>query len=107
MLLYADKLFSKEWFKSLYLIIQGALVAAFGYNFFLIPHKIIPGGLMGLSSVFYHLIGIPVGLLTIILNIPLILGTIMALCFWGFDGFGTVKFFKAVFIFSHILLYIH
>ena len=30
--------------------------------------------------------------------IPLILGTVMALCFWGFDGFGTVKFFKAVFI---------
>ena len=73
MLLYADKLFSKEWFKSLYLIIQGAVIAAFGYNFFLIPHKIIPGGLMGLSSVFYHLLGIPVGLLTIILNIPLIL----------------------------------
>ena len=73
MLLYADKLFSKEWFKSLYLIIQGALIAAFGYNFFLIPHKIIPGGLMGLSSVFYHLVGIPVGLLTIIMNIPLIL----------------------------------
>jgi uncharacterized membrane-anchored protein YitT (DUF2179 family) len=73
MLLYADKLFSKEWFKSLYLIIQGAIIAAFGYNFFLIPHKIIPGGLMGLSSVFYHLLGIPVGMLTIILNIPLIL----------------------------------
>ena len=30
--------------------------------------------------------------------IPLILGTIMALCFWGFDGFGTLNFFKAVFI---------
>ena len=73
MLLYADKIFSKEWFKSLYLIIQGALIAAFGYNFFLSPSKIIPGGLMGLSSVFYHLVGIPVGLLTIILNIPLIL----------------------------------
>ena len=72
-MLYADKLFSKEWFKSLYLIIQGALIAAFGYNFFLIPHKIIPGGLMGLSSVFYHLLNIPVGILTIIMNIPLIL----------------------------------
>lgn len=30
--------------------------------------------------------------------IPLILGTIMALCFWGFDGFGTQKFFQAMFI---------
>lgn len=31
-------------------------------------------------------------------TVPLILGTIMALCFWGFDGFGTPTFFKAVFI---------
>lgn len=30
--------------------------------------------------------------------VPLIMGTIMALCFWGFDGFGTQEFFKAVFI---------
>lgn len=30
--------------------------------------------------------------------VPLILGTIMALCFWGFDGFGTKKFYEALFI---------
>ncbi len=30
--------------------------------------------------------------------IPLAMGTIMALCFWGFDGFGTLKFYKAMFI---------
>ena len=30
--------------------------------------------------------------------VPLIMGTIMALCFWGFDGFGTTNFFKSVFI---------
>ena len=30
--------------------------------------------------------------------IPLILGTVMALCFWGFDGWGTPKFYKALFI---------
>lgn len=30
--------------------------------------------------------------------VPLIMGTIMALCFWGFDGFGTEKFFRALFI---------
>lgn len=29
---------------------------------------------------------------------PMILGTIMSLCFWGFDGFGTLKFYKALFI---------
>ena len=30
--------------------------------------------------------------------VPLIMGTAMALCFWGWDGFGTEKFFQAMFI---------
>lgn len=30
--------------------------------------------------------------------VPLVMGTIMALCFWGFDGFGTPLFFKSLFI---------
>src|SRR5574344_625892 len=30
--------------------------------------------------------------------VPLILGTIMSLCFWGFDAFGTKEFYKAMFI---------
>lgn len=30
--------------------------------------------------------------------VPLIFGTIMALCFWGFDGLGTEKFYRAIFI---------
>lgn len=30
--------------------------------------------------------------------VPLIMGTIMVLCFWGFSGWGTPEFFKAMFI---------
>lgn len=30
--------------------------------------------------------------------VPIIMGTIMSLCFWGFDGFGTPQFYKAMFI---------
>ena len=30
--------------------------------------------------------------------VPLLMGTVMALCFWGFDGFGTQEFFKSVFV---------
>lgn len=30
--------------------------------------------------------------------VPLIMGTILALCFWGFDGWGTRKFYQAMFI---------
>jgi uncharacterized membrane-anchored protein YitT (DUF2179 family) len=72
-MIFKDKLFSKEWFKSYFMIIEGALIAAAGYNFFLIPHKIIPGGLFGISTVVFHLTGFPVGILTMILNIPLLI----------------------------------
>ena len=30
--------------------------------------------------------------------VPLIMGTVMALCFWGFDGFGTQEFFCRCFV---------
>lgn len=30
--------------------------------------------------------------------VPLIMGTILAFCFFGFDGFGTQQFYKAVFV---------
>lgn len=30
--------------------------------------------------------------------VPLVLGTVMALCFWGFDGIGTQQFYQALFI---------
>jgi len=30
--------------------------------------------------------------------VPLLLGTVMALCFWGFDGLGTQTFYQALFI---------
>ncbi len=30
--------------------------------------------------------------------VPLVLGAVMAFCFWGFDGLGTPKFYQALFI---------
>lgn len=30
--------------------------------------------------------------------VPLVMGAIMALCFWGFDGWGTENFFRCVFV---------
>ena len=71
--MFKDRSFSKEWFRNYLLIIQGALIAAAGYNFFLIPHKIIPGGVFGIGTVIYHLSGFPAGITSIILNIPLLI----------------------------------
>ncbi len=57
-------------------IVQGALIQAAGYTLFLIPNKIIPGGLYGIGTVLYHLWGVPVGTSVLVMNVPLlVLGT--------------------------------
>jgi uncharacterized membrane-anchored protein YitT (DUF2179 family) len=41
------------------------------FSWFLIPFKIAPGGLGGISQIFYHLFGIPAGISMFVMNIPL------------------------------------
>jgi uncharacterized membrane-anchored protein YitT (DUF2179 family) len=78
--LHTDKLFSRTWFINWMLIIFGSFIMAAGYVFFITPHKIVPGGVYGISIVIHHLTegvfswapeGLPVGLVGLIMNIPL------------------------------------
>jgi uncharacterized membrane-anchored protein YitT (DUF2179 family) len=78
--LRSDKLFSRTWFLNWALIIGGSFIMAAGYVFFIAPHKIVPGGVYGISIVIHYLTaglfkwapeGLPVGLMGLILNIPL------------------------------------
>ncbi len=64
----------KSW-KSYVLIALGCLITAASMNVFLIPFKLAPGGVSGLSTVLYYIIGgtVPVGILMLIFNIPLFL----------------------------------
>ncbi|TVR42469.1 MAG: YitT family protein [Bacteroidia bacterium] len=66
-----EKIFSGKWFISYSLIVIGAFVMAGGYVLFISPYKIVPGGVYGIGIILYHLIGIPVGLTGLVLNIPL------------------------------------
>ncbi|MDW7729238.1 MAG: YitT family protein [Bacillota bacterium] len=52
-------------------ILAGAVILAIGYNMFMVPNMLAPGGISGLAVVLYYLIKSPVGLTIIILNIPL------------------------------------
>ena len=52
-------------------IIAGSILFAIAYSWFLVPYKIAPGGIGGLSQIFFHLLNIPVGFSMIIMNIPL------------------------------------
>src|SRR4030042_3682614 len=56
--------------KIVYIII-GCALCALSYTLFLIPHQIVPGGVGGIAMILHFLYKTPVGIITIILNIPL------------------------------------
>ncbi|MFP4065353.1 MAG: YitT family protein [Bacteroidales bacterium] len=68
-----EKIFSRKWFISYSLITLGAFFLAAGYVLFISPYKIVPGGVYGIGIIMYHLVGFPVGLTGLILNIPLMI----------------------------------
>lgn len=65
--------FSAEKLKSYGLVIGGSLILAIGYGFFIVPHNIVPGGVFGLSIVIHNLIDLPVGMIALSINIPLLI----------------------------------
>lgn len=74
--LQKDRLFTRKWFISYFLITVGTFLVATGYVYFITPYKIVPGGIYGISIVLHHLFGTPVGLTALLFNIPLtIIGT--------------------------------
>jgi uncharacterized membrane-anchored protein YitT (DUF2179 family) len=79
-ILSKNKLFSARQFRDYVFIVIGAFIMAVGYVFFISPHKIVPGGVYGISIVVHYMTqgmfsfwpdGIPIGLFGLILNIPL------------------------------------
>lgn len=59
-------------FSRVLLVIIGAFITAYGLEAVLIPNNVSDGGVTGLSIVGSQLIGLPLGLLIAILNIPFI-----------------------------------
>ena len=53
------------------LIILGSVLFAAGFQFFLYPNSIIVGGVSGIAMIINYLTQLPVGGMTIVLNIPL------------------------------------
>lgn len=64
----------KQFLKSYTIIALGSLAFALGFDWFFAPNQIAMGGVTGLAQVINVLIpALPVGILTIILNVPLFL----------------------------------
>ncbi len=52
-------------------IIFGSVLFAIAYSWFLVPYKIAPGGIGGLSQILFHIFNVPIGISMILFNIPL------------------------------------
>lgn len=53
-------------------ILLGSLLVAIGTNMFFVPNNVVSGGVVGVSIILHRLLGTPVGLVTLALNVPLV-----------------------------------
>jgi len=77
--------------KSYLSIVLGCFIVALSMNLFLIPYKLAPGGVSGLSTILYYVFNgaVPVGILMLILNVPLFI--------IGYKSKGRKFFFRSIF----------
>ena len=61
----------RDWVVMYLKIVIGAALYAAGFQFFLYPNAISTGGLTGIAMIINFFSGLPVGVMTIIMNIPL------------------------------------
>jgi uncharacterized membrane-anchored protein YitT (DUF2179 family) len=101
--LLKEKPFTRKWFISHTLILIGSFILASGFVLFIIPYKIIPGGVYGISIVLHYLFGTPIGLVALCFDIPL---TIIGIKILGPRfGYKTVLGFSLTAIFTDTLTY--
>ncbi len=63
----------KTILKDYSLVAVGSFLTALGLIIFLVPNKIASGGVSGLATVIHYLMGFPVGVVILVINIPLFL----------------------------------
>jgi len=78
--LWDYKAFSMKGIKDIIMVLLGSLIMASGYVFFIVPYKIIPGGVYGIAIILHHTLGLPTGTSGLVMNIPLL--------FWGVKELG-------------------
>ncbi len=69
----------RKWGKGLAYDIIGSFLQAFGIWCFIEPCMIAPGGASGFALLINHITGLPVGTLTLIINIPLLISAYILL----------------------------
>ncbi|MCD8100138.1 MAG: YitT family protein [Oscillospiraceae bacterium] len=62
---------ARDYVRAYCRIILGAALYGCGFQFFSYPNDIVAGGVTGIGMIINYLTGVPVGVMTIIINIPL------------------------------------
>ena len=52
-------------------ILMGSIIGGMAYPLFMTPSAIAPGGVTGVTVILNHIFGLPVGVTSLILNIPI------------------------------------
>lgn len=63
----------RSLFFRLVVISVGCFISSSSINLFFVPHHLLSGGLSGIGIIFYYLTGMPIGMLMLLMNIPLLL----------------------------------
>ena len=71
----SKRLFSKSNMKDFMFIVLGILLYAIGYTAFILPERVVMGGVAGLSALIYYATNIPAGISIFVLNITCLLYT--------------------------------
>ena len=75
----SKRLFSKSNMKDFMFIVLGILLYDIGYTAFILPERVVMGGVAGLSALIYYATNIPAGISIFVLNITLLVIAFSAL----------------------------
>lgn len=78
----------RERFLAYLQIAAGCIVGGAAYPLFLVPNNIAPGGLTGVSTILNSLFGLPVGVTSLVMNVPLFI--------LGYRSMGRVFAFRSL-----------
>ncbi|MFJ8264044.1 YitT family protein [Rummeliibacillus sp. NPDC094406] len=62
----------KKLFQRIVMVMLGACIMAIGLELFLVPNRVLDGGIVGISIIISHLTDLPLGIFIFLLNIPFI-----------------------------------
>ncbi|MBZ9684853.1 YitT family protein [Clostridium estertheticum] len=83
----------KDLSQKVALIILGSFILSVAVNLFIIPNKLLSGGLSGIGLMLQYIFNIPMGITILILNIPLLILSILKINkrFTAFTILGTIS----------------